>query len=69
MELSDDKNINLLDIFAKQAASSINNAFLHSLINIKNEELNKTYEIIKIRYEETIDTLRLISNLFSKSIL
>lgn len=59
VELSDDKNISLLDIFAKHAASSINNAFMHSLLNIKNDELNKTYEIIKAGYEETIDTLRL----------
>ena len=59
VELHNDKNTNILEIFASQAASSINNAFLHSLLNIKNDELHKTYEIIKARYEETIDTLRL----------
>lgn len=59
VESYDDKTLNLLEIFAVQAASSINNAFLHSLINIKNTELNNTYEIIRSRYEETINTLRL----------
>ena len=32
----------LIEIYARQAASSINNAFLHSLINMKKEELDKT---------------------------
>lgn len=48
----------LLEIYAAQAASSINNAFLHSLVNIKNEELNKTYEQLRIRYLDTIEALR-----------
>ncbi|MDP4181613.1 MAG: HD domain-containing response regulator [Bacillota bacterium] len=59
VELDDHKKLDILEIYANQAASSINNAFLHSLLSIKNNELNKTYEIIKTRYEETIDTLRL----------
>ncbi len=49
----------LLQIFAQQAASSINNAFLHSLVNIKNEELNRTYDQLKERYMDTIQVLRL----------
>jgi putative nucleotidyltransferase with HDIG domain len=48
----------LLEIYASQAASSVNNAFLHSLVNIKNEELNKTYEQLRIRYLDTIEALR-----------
>ncbi len=36
------EGIKLLEIYSNQAASSINNAFLHSLVNMKNEELNKT---------------------------
>ncbi len=49
----------LLQIYAQQAASSINNAFLHSLVNIKNEELNRTYDQLKQRYMDTIQVLRL----------
>ncbi|MCX7746302.1 MAG: DUF3369 domain-containing protein [Clostridia bacterium] len=51
--------IKLLEIYANQAASSINNAFLHSLVNVKNEELNKTYDELKTRYMDTIEALRL----------
>lgn len=57
------KNINegikLLEIYSNQAASSLNNAFLHSLVNIKNEELNRTYDMLKVRYMDTIEALRL----------
>lgn len=48
----------LLEIYAAQAASSISNAFLHSLVNIKNEELNRTYEQLRVRYMDTIEALR-----------
>jgi putative nucleotidyltransferase with HDIG domain len=58
-ELNSFKEIPLMEIFTIQASSSINNAFLHSLLNIKNEELTRTFEIIKKRFEETINTLRL----------
>ena len=54
-----DEGIRLLQIYAQQAASSINNAFLHSLVNTKNEELNSTYAQLKIRYMDTIEVLRL----------
>ncbi len=54
-----DEGIKLLEIFARQAASSINNAFLHSLVNMKNEELNSTYAQLKGRYMDTIEVLRL----------
>lgn len=51
--------LKLLEIYSNQAASSINNAFLHSLVNMKNEELNKTYDQLKLRYMDTIEALRL----------
>ena len=51
--------IKLLEIYASQASSSLNNAFLHSMVNIRNEELNKTYRELGTRYLETIEVLRL----------
>lgn len=54
-----DEGIQLLEIYSKQAAASLSNAFLHSLVNIKNVELNKTYEELKTRYLDTIELLRL----------
>lgn len=48
----------LLEIYAAQAASAITNAFLHSLLNMQNEELNRTYEQLRIRYMDTIEALR-----------
>ncbi len=53
------EGLKLLEIYAGQAASSINNAFLHSLVNVKNEELNRTYAQLKTRYMDTIEALRL----------
>ncbi len=50
----------LLEIYASQAASSLSNAFLHSLVNMKNEELNKTYDQLRVRYMDTIEALRLV---------
>ena len=49
----------LIEIYSRQAASSINNAFLHSLINMKKEELDRTYKELKKRYMDTIEALRL----------
>ncbi|HOM01749.1 MAG TPA: DUF3369 domain-containing protein [Acetivibrio sp.] len=51
--------IKLLEIYSNQAASSINNAFLHSLINMKKDELDKTYQELRKRYIDTIEALRL----------
>jgi putative nucleotidyltransferase with HDIG domain len=50
----------LLEIYAGQAASSINNAFLHSLVNIKNDELSRTYDQLRERYMDTIEALRMV---------
>ena len=61
VESSDvEEGFGLLGIYASQAASSLNNAFLHSLVNIKNDELNKTYVELKERYMDTIKALRLV---------
>jgi putative nucleotidyltransferase with HDIG domain len=54
-----EEGLKLIEIYASQAASSINNAFLHSLVNVKNEELNSTYNELKTRYLDTIEALRL----------
>lgn len=54
-----EEGLALLEIYAKQAASAINNAYMHSLINIKNDELSETYAELKKRYMDTIETLRL----------
>lgn len=53
------EGIKLLEIYAKQAALSVNNAYMHSLVNIKNDELNTTYAELKKRYVDAIETLRL----------
>lgn len=54
------EGIKLLEIYASQAASSINNAFLHCMVNIKNDELNTTYDQLRERYMDTIEALRLV---------
>ncbi|HEX9059604.1 MAG TPA: response regulator, partial [Clostridia bacterium] len=54
-----EEGLKLLEIYSVQATLSIKNAFLHSLVNIKNNELNKTYEELKTRYFDTIQALRL----------
>ncbi|NTV91203.1 MAG: HD-GYP domain-containing protein, partial [Clostridiales bacterium] len=53
-----DEGHKLLEIYASQASSSINNAFLHSLVNMKNEELKVTHDMLKVRYMDTIEALR-----------
>jgi putative nucleotidyltransferase with HDIG domain len=53
------EGLKLLEIYAGQASISINNAFLHSMVNMKNEELTRTYNELKVRYVDTIEALRL----------
>lgn len=54
-----DEGIKLLEIYASQAASSLSNAFLHSMVHMKNEELNRTYDQLRNGYMDTIEALRL----------
>lgn len=54
-----DEGLKLLEIYSNQAATSIINAFLHSLINMKKEELDRTYMELRKRYIDTIEALRL----------
>lgn len=55
-----DTQIQLFEVFAKQAASAISNAFLHSLVNIKNQELTQTYQKLRESYIQTVGALRLM---------
>ena len=59
-KLDMEEGIRLLEIYAGQVAASINNAFLHSMVNIKNDELNKTYYKLHERYVDTIEALRMV---------
>ncbi|WP_010248152.1 HD domain-containing phosphohydrolase [Acetivibrio cellulolyticus] len=54
-----DDEIELLELYATQAATSINNVFLHSMVNIKNDELDRTYSELKKRYMDAVQVLRL----------
>jgi putative nucleotidyltransferase with HDIG domain len=54
-----DEGVKLLEIYASQAASSLSNAFLHSMVHMKNEELNRTYDQLRNGYMDTIEALRL----------
>lgn len=51
--------LKLLKIFESLISSSINNALLHSIINIKKEELKKSREELAIWYIEAVSTIRL----------
>lgn len=54
-----ENDLKLLQIYASQAASALSNAFLHSLVNVKNEELNRTYTELKTTYLDTVEALRM----------
>lgn len=51
--------LRLLEIYAAHSASAISNAFLHSMVNIKNDELKRTYDELRKTYLDTIEALRL----------
>lgn len=52
--------LGLIEIFANQACAALSNAFLHSMINTKNAELSRTYNMLRQRYMDTIEALRLV---------
>lgn len=54
-----EESLKHLEIFAAQAASAVSNAFLHSLVNTRNDELSRTYEELRKTYIDTIEALRL----------
>jgi putative nucleotidyltransferase with HDIG domain len=51
--------LRLLEIYAAHSASAVSNAFLHSMVNIKNDELKRTYDELRKTYLDTIEALRL----------
>lgn len=60
IEIDDyDDALKHLEIFAAQAASAVSNAFLHSLVNTKNDELSRTYDELRKTYIDTVEALRL----------
>ncbi len=63
VEIGEDEiedGMNLLTLYCSLVSSSINNAFLHSLVNEKNDELSRTYDMLRNRYMDTIEALRLV---------
>jgi HD-GYP domain-containing protein (c-di-GMP phosphodiesterase class II) len=53
-----EKVAKILEIYANQAASALSNAYLHSLINMKNDELNLMYSQLHRSYMDTVEALR-----------
>lgn len=51
--------IEFLEIYSTQAATAISNVFLHSMVNAKNNELDRTYNELKQRYLDAVQALRL----------
>lgn len=49
----------LLELFISQAAVSLHNAMLHSMLDKKTDELTTAYSTLKSSYLETIEALRL----------
>ncbi|TYQ18346.1 UNVERIFIED_CONTAM: putative nucleotidyltransferase with HDIG domain [Acetivibrio alkalicellulosi] len=54
-----EESLKLLNIFKSLISSSINNSLLHSIINIKKEELRKSREDLAVWYIEAVSTIRL----------
>lgn len=54
------ESMELVEIYASQALGSLNNAFLHAMLNEKNSELAYTYDLLKQHYMEIIDALRVV---------
>lgn len=54
-----EEQIEFLKIYSTQAATAISNVFLHSMVNAKNNELDRTYNELKQRYLDAVQALRL----------
>lgn len=54
------KETEIIKIYVNQAATAINNALLHNLVSLKNDELSHTYNLLKDRYMDTVEALRLV---------
>ncbi len=54
------ESLNMLKIFSKQVSISLNNAFLHSVVKTKKEELLKAYNELRSGYMDTVEVLRLV---------
>lgn len=52
--------VQLLQVFAKQASAAIRNILLHSLVNAKNEELTGAYRTLRDSYMEIVSAMRLL---------
>jgi len=54
-----EEQLEFLEIYSTQAATAISNVFLHSMVNAKNSELERTYNELKQRYLDAVQALRL----------
>lgn len=54
-----ENGIEFLEIYSTQASTAISNVFLHSMVNAKNYELDRTYNELKQRYMDAVQALRL----------
>ena len=52
--------IQLMEVFARQASSAICNAHLHSLVQEKNTQLDQAYSQLQNGYLEIVSTMRLV---------
>lgn len=51
-------HIQLMEIFARQASSALNNTKLHTLLEEKNQQLDQAYDQLQNSYMEMISTMR-----------
>ena len=56
----EDNTLQLLTLYAKQAASAVLNALLHAMVNRKKDELDSAYEKLRGSYYEIITAMRSI---------
>ncbi|MCL2816974.1 MAG: DUF3369 domain-containing protein [Clostridiales bacterium] len=49
-----------IEIFANLAAAALSNTALHSMLNKKNVELGRAYDLLKQRYMDMVEALRIV---------